>query len=172
MAGGISKHRASNKAYLLKVIQDIEEMPHEILASAAISGFKAAVKHTYKDSGQFAMNWRISPSGSGRIPAPVYYSRKSGYPKSRSGGGESFAYDHVMQTHGIPERENAPLKDSRTFRDIVGKKSTKVSISNPFYNTGKYGPYPYRAAINYNVEMHIKSAITQAAYRAAKRWDK
>lgn len=181
MSNGLNVDR-QNDAYLKHFVKQLRETPGEVLATAAIAGFRAAVSHTYMDSGQFAFNWQI---GVGKTPVFVeeipYRGKliKRGDKLTDSGATQKI-YTAAMKANRLPVGRHAQIKGTALFKEIVRRGVWHVSITNPYwdskygsesYSAGSRNGYPANAAVRpgHMVDRAIQQASTRAAHRVVKR---
>jgi hypothetical protein len=184
MSNGI-KHSASNNHYIRTLAKEIRSIPGQVLAAATIAGFKAAVRHTYMDSGQFAMNWQLYVGARARfVPATEYRTKngpmKRGDKLTAKGKADS-VFAKVMAREGIPESPYSGYSHSDLYLKISTSRVMKTSIANPFwddaygksntYNAGGHSSYKSRSAIRpgHMVDKAIRQAATRAAHTALRK---
>lgn len=186
MANGISQNR-KNDQYIREFVKTIKDVPNQVLAAASIAGFKAAVRHTYMDSGQFALNWQIKMGARARFLPEIQYRTRTGPFKrgdKRTEKGESDRiFSIAMGREGLPESPYGHYSSSELYRKISRSRSKKVSISNPFWDK-RYGSetyikggrsgYPANAAVRpgHMVDKAIRQAATRAAHTTLKRLER
>jgi len=183
MSNGLAVSRRNNE-YIKQLQKEIRSIPGAVLSAATAAGFKAAVSHTYMDSGQFAMNWHIGIGKNPPVIGPVAY-RDSGVLKKGSNlskrGQTGKVFSVQMRMHGLPSSKYAPISKSRLYKEIISSNVSYTSITNPFwddaygrgnsYNADGYSSYKSRAAIRpgHMVDKAISQAITRAAHYTMKR---
>jgi hypothetical protein len=186
MSNGISQHVKKDQ-YIKTLAKEIRSVPNKVLAAAAIAGFKAAVRHTYMDSGQFAMNWQIYVGSRPRFVGAIRYRTKDG-PIKRGNqltakGMSDKVFSTVMSRKGLPKSPYAHYTGTELYNRIANSRVKKISISNPFWDS-RYGSesyvrggrsgYPANAAVRpgHMVDKAIRQAATRAAHTALKRLEK
>ena len=186
MSNGISQS-VKNDKYIRDFVKTVKSIPSQVLAAASIAGFKAAVRHTYMDSGQFALNWQIKVGARARfVPEIQYRTRVGQYRRGdkRTDKGESDKiFSVVMSREGLPESPYAHYSSSDLYRRISRSRAKTVRISNPFWDS-KYGSevyvrggrngYPANAVgrPGHLVNKYIQQAATRAAHTTLKRLEK
>ena len=173
-----------NDQYIKTLAKEIRAVPGKVLAAATIAGFKAAVRHTYMDSGQFASNWQIYAGARPHFVSEKKLRGKHGPLKRGSKltekGGSDQIFSAVMREKGLPESPYAQFSHTDFYLKVSTSRIQKTAISNPFwdskygssdsYNPNGYSSYKSRAAIRpgHMVDKAITKAATRAAYRTLK----
>ena len=171
------KTNRKNDQYIREFARQVREIPTKILVVGTIAGYKAAVRHTYMDSGQFALNWQVLWGVRPKFTPPVWYQKQAGYPEKGSKltikGDTEKIFAMVMKRENLPLSAYASIQHSELFKKMAKTRTIKSSITNPFWDE-QYGEYPSRAADRpgFKVDSEIRKAVTRAVYRALKSAEK
>ena len=169
--------KRKNDAYTKLIQKQLRSVPASILAAGAIAGFKAAITHTYQDSGQFAYNWQLSL---GRSPSfnPANMVREKAGPYNqgdeRTAKSDTKVFQHLMAVYQLPPSKYSSIKNSKLYKFIVTGNYSQVTLSNPLWDS-KYGSYVGRTVEKggtFNANAAIQAAITRAAHTAMKNVNK